>query len=126
MNEFVLTDRMKVVMERLHRRTEVVTPMFLFHEIYQEGTGICAEVKWLIDGHVNTDWSKHLIDNEREVWRVEGVLIDSPTLAIFEEARSHMQRYGQLQVQEGHVISALLGEPIEFYEKTCKAKVIPL
>ena len=101
MNEFVLTDRMKDVMKRVHNRTKVVAPVDLFHEIYEEGKGVCSEVKLLIDWHANIDWSKHLFVNEKEAALIEGVAVDSSTLAIFEEARGHMERYGQVQIQVG-------------------------
>ncbi len=103
------TERMNRILKRAQRNDA----FSLFQSILKEESGVCAELASVLDGRLEGDWWQGKTNSE---------------LDILKDAQQYMNRYNQVQLQEGHVIAAILdsGELDEVLSGPLRESVIQI
>ncbi|MCA0969215.1 GNAT family N-acetyltransferase [Halobacillus litoralis] len=85
-----LTSRMK----RIKALADGDGAVPLLHAFYKEGTGVCFEIRQLLDHHLSPGW-----------WQAENPPVSKD---YYKDAAFYRKRYNQVQLQEGHLMQAIL------------------
>ncbi len=114
MEQFTITERLKRIISRSinhieHNKYEIVYPIDLFIAVLQEKTGVLGELSLKLN--INLDElnqiAAKLNRSERKAHDLFSCKVSNGMVEIIEKAQLIMNKYGQVFMNEGHIIQAL-------------------
>ncbi|MEH7459109.1 GNAT family N-acetyltransferase [Bacillus sp. JJ1127] len=118
MGEFQFTKRVNRIFQIASKEAECneysIQPLDLFIGACKEGTGVCAELHMYLFRYVGIDfltrlsYLQHTYFKDKRYMKIEGYKVSYKTMEIFQLAKRKMERFNQVYVNEGHILSVIL------------------
>ncbi|WP_459501321.1 GNAT family N-acetyltransferase [Bacillus sp. C1] len=118
MREFQFTKRVhrmfQIASKECKENEDIIRPLDLFIGAYKEGTGVCSELYMYLFHNIGIDFVTKFVQlqqtgfRDRRYIEVQGYKVSYQTMEVLHVAKRKMERFNQIYVNEGHILSVIL------------------
>ncbi|WP_017152285.1 GNAT family N-acetyltransferase [Bacillus bingmayongensis] len=118
MREFQCTKRVDRMFQIANKESKyndyIIRPLDLFIGAYKEGTGVCSELYMCLFHYIGIDFVTKFVQlqqtdfQDKRYIEVQGYKVSYKTIEILQLAKRKMEKFNQVYVNEGHVLSSIL------------------